>query len=215
MKNLTISTANAGFDANASGYGVTLTHGRGPGGGTNFSNYGGGGGYGGVGGRGANASAFGGGTYGLMQTPTSPGSGGGSYPDATLLGGAGGGLIRVEVDLGMTLNGTVRADGSGGMGGVGGGGSGGGIYLSCKRLSGTNAVLSANGGSNGRSDYGGAGGGGRIAVWRITDQGVTTNTWSIAVVGGTVAGASGASNGVPGTVFFGWTSTPGTLILIQ
>ena len=216
-RNLTISTVNAGIDANGGGYGVKAgANGYGPGGGTNAgSNYGGGGGYGGVGGRGNNAGAGGGKTYGSMQSPTDPGSGGGSYNDATLLGGPGGGLARVEVSGVMTLNGTVRANGAGGMGGVGGGGSGGGIYLSCKVLSGTNAVLAAVGGSNGRSDYGGAGGGGRIAVWRMFESGVNTNTWSFSVAGGTVPAGGGASNGFPGTVFFGMTPIPEPGIFIQ
>jgi len=124
------------------------------------------------------------------------------------MGGNGGGLARLSVTRRLKLNGTIRSDGSGGIGasaGCGGGGAGGGIYIRCRYLEGTNGVLSANGGINGRTDYGGGGGGGRIALWRLYDHSVTQN-WTI-----TVAGGAGVNTGEVGTVYWGAIPESGTV----
>ena len=84
--------------------------------------------------------------------------------------------------------------------------------ITCQTLAGTNAVLSANGGSNGRDDYGGAGGGGRIAVWRMYD--LSGGAVVTDVRGGTHD--TPACTGFVGTVVFGNLPIPrGSVFLIR
>ena len=158
--------ATAGFNANAKGY----NYGLGPGAGSGSANiYGSGGG--GHGGKGGTGTSYGGGiTNGSPLAPVVPGSAGGRARNAYALGG---GVIRIDTDGAITLNGALTANG-GAPGGAtdeaGGGGAGGAIYVSCPAFSGgAGSVLSVCGG-NGRlsttpSDRGGGGGGGRIAIW--------------------------------------------------
>ncbi len=84
------------------------------------------------------------------------------------MGGAGGGLVRIEATGAAVINGTITANGedSGSNAGRrGGGGSGGGIALSCSTLAGTGGVFRADGGLGRDSiNVSGGGGGGRIAV---------------------------------------------------
>jgi hypothetical protein len=206
LGNLNIQAANSGFDASTRGYrgGNAFSHGYGPGYGSYTNNVGGGGGYGGVGGYGFNGTlrAAGGTNYGSMMQPSDPGSGGaGSYN--AYKGGPGGGLLRIDASNGtVTLNGSLLANGSASLQDYtsAGGGAGGGIYISCRTLAGTSAVLQAKGGrgEHGASNGGGGGAGGRIAVWRMTET-ATTSTWSIAV-----DGATGWVYGATGTVYWGW-----------
>jgi hypothetical protein len=98
-----------------------------------------------------------------MNRPMEPGSGGwGAF------GGMGGGLIRIEAEQAVVLNGALMANGGNSQYGgdhQGAGGAGGGIFVNCSVFTGdTNGLLLANGG-NGSGTTGG-GGGGRIAVWR-------------------------------------------------
>lgn len=210
VNNLTMFTTNSGFDATLFGYTSKLTNGFGPGAGKtgNPGNYrGGGGGYGGWGGTGSVASASGGSTYGSVTQPTDPGSAGGGSENG--LGGVGGGLIWIEAQRTMTLDGSLFAKAGVPLGFGGGGGSGGGIYLACKTLRGSNAVFRADGASSGGP--GGGGGGGRIAIWRTRHE-ANTNAWGISVTNGT---SSGGSSGQLGTVFWGWSFEEGTIFVIH
>ena len=171
LADLTISTTNAGFDANGKGYsggigiGVGQTNGFGPGGGTRNGNTGGGGGYGGQGGIGheGTASSLSGPTYGSAQAPIDPGSGG-ALGYGSNGGGPGGGLIRIQA-TNIVLNGSIMANGNPAPNNAGGGGAGGGINIVCRTLTGTNGTMSANGlDDTASSNGGGGGGGGRIAV---------------------------------------------------
>src|SRR5207249_9483050 len=92
--------------------------GRGPGFGglTNAPAYGytgGGVGHGGFGGA-SIANASGGNSYGSILQPTNQGSGGGSASPYTsvLLGGAGGGVMKLSVTGTLTLDGRISADGA-------------------------------------------------------------------------------------------------------
>ncbi len=127
----------------------------------------GGAGYGGRGG-----TALGGSVYGTAQNPREPGSAG---ADQAGNGGYGGGLVRLTVEGGVTINGTITANGQDGGFLSGnrraGGGSGGGIYIACAWIGGTNGVVSADGGLGHNSTHAsGGGGGGRIAVHYIPAQ---------------------------------------------
>ena len=163
-------TVNSGGVISVNSQGYYEGEGLGAGSGSASFYYGsGGGGHGGGGGRGATFG--GGGTNGSLYAPSLPGSGGGRGRNSR--GGAGGGVIRIQADGTVTLNGALTANG-GAPGGAtdeaGGGGAGGAIYVSCPAFSGgAGSVLSVCGG-NGRlsttpSDRGGGGGGGRIAIW--------------------------------------------------
>lgn len=175
-------------------------------------------GYGGIGGQG-NAGGLPGQTYGSSNAPCDAGSGGSSgynnWYDA--LGGAGGGLIRLEISWRLDLFGTLTAKGLNGHSAASGaGGSGGGIYIRCMEWNASNAVLSAIGGAGGAGDYqAGGGGGGRIAIWRQND--VSTGWISNLVTGGTSSAPSGdpPAPGGNGTVVMGWRDTSGAAIVLE
>lgn len=179
--NACISSAGRGY---AGGYG--------PG----YSTAGGGrpgGSYGGLGGRES------GNTYGSSNAPIDAGSGGGWV--------FGGGVVRIVANKSLLLNGIINANGANAN--AGGGGAGGSIYLSCRRLSGTNGSILANGGNAWNAGYSeGGGGGGRIAVWRVSDD-----SWinSVSVTGG----VSYSGTSTPGTVVWGWIPPPGTVFVIH
>jgi hypothetical protein len=94
----------------------------------------------------------------------------------------------------------------------GGAGSGGGIYIRCKRLDGgaTGRIL-ADGGVAfiDKGGVSGGGGGGRIAVWRS----IHTYAGSTSVAGG--PSYLGANDGQPGTIVWGQSRNPGTIIVVQ
>jgi|GEM_PF-1466217 len=145
-----VVSAGGYLDASARGFGPY----KGPGNGQPF----GGSGHGGAGGNSC-WGQLGGGTYGRTNAPTAAGSGSAGAP-----GSEGGGLIRIEAGRNITLNGTIRANGSGPHDIHYGGGSGGGIWIKCRAFSGSSSgAILANGGPG--SYAGGGGGGGRIAVW--------------------------------------------------
>ena len=102
--------------------------------------------------------------------PVLPGSGGGSEAMA-LHNGSGGGVIYVEAQDHIQVDGTINADGgrTWSNSGAASGGAGGTIFLSSKTFAGADTgVLTARGGDigkEGRTKAAGAGGGGRIAVW--------------------------------------------------
>ena len=205
MRDLTILT-NAGFNANARGYGGGTTNGYGPGKGrsSGASTMSSGGSYGGLGGTGYWNGVQGLPTtnYGSMNAPSDPGSGGAWYN--TGVGCPGGGLVRIEAQGDVTLNGKITAVGGASVNGeYRSSGSGGGIYITCRILKGAQGMLAATGGVTGITSttiLPGAGGGGRIAVWSAFTQ-AATGTWTI-----TASGGSAPTNicaGLPGTVVFG------------
>jgi len=145
--------------------------------------------------------------YGSSNAPSLPGSGAGySYGGH---GGAGGGLVRVEVSSVLDLRGIISANGrlAAGDGSWTAGGSGGAIYIRCKKLTGSGGTLSARGGECGSQNACG-GGGGRIAVWRVTHDYAGFPTAN-------VQGGSGTYPGEEGTVVWGYLPAPGTIITIK
>ncbi len=126
--------------------------------------YGGGAGHGGRGYRGPNGVA--GGVYGETDAPVTPGSGGaGNNTDGALLGGSGGGAVRIAASGLVTINGTINANGLDTTH-TSGGGSGGSIYITCDTFAGNSkGLLTAKGGIGSTvGSRAGDGGGGRIAV---------------------------------------------------
>ncbi|HOX55407.1 MAG TPA: hypothetical protein P5205_01285 [Candidatus Paceibacterota bacterium] len=124
---------------------------------------GGGGGYGGYGAAGgapAPYTAAGGSPYGLPMSVVERGSGGGGFSPYAV-GGSGGGVIRLNVNGVLQVDGTISAAGYPGNAPSAGGGSGGSVSLNVGTLSGT-GIISANGGAG--NYLGGGGSGGRIAI---------------------------------------------------
>jgi len=107
-------------------------------------------GYGGRGGGSGGGIAYGSSTRRLTRA-AGPGW-------STVMGGNGGGAIRVLAQRDVTVNGMITANGFS----TTGAGSGGGIYIRCRNLGGTNAAseIRAKGGDGGGYDP--SGGGGRI-----------------------------------------------------
>lgn len=216
---LTVSSG-AWFSAKSGGYagGTASADGPGPapgkrGGGS--GNWGGGGGHGGIGAEGADGGLGGQPVYGVSNAPVTPGSGGGQRDS-----GAGGGVIWVETEGTIHVDGGVTADGGDAASSwVGGGGAGGSVYFKCRRFAGGGAVI-ARGGNGGpmygarSSTGGGGGGGGRVAVWRSYHDW----TGSLAAPGSVTNGLYGwgGQPGAPGTVFWGVTPIPqGTVIVVR
>jgi len=157
---------------------------------------GGGGGYGGYGGTGSTTYAGGTTNYGSILSPASAGSGGGNGNG--VVGGAGGGILSLNVTTTLTINGTISANGSNGVNGLnsnGGGGSGGSILLNVGTLTGNSAgIITANGGNGGTGGGfdGGGGGGGRIAYY------YTNNSFPGNI---TAFGGTGYNTGAAGTIY--------------
>lgn len=170
---------------------------EGPGAGRNGgSGNGGGASYGGEG-TGGYAGAGPGVTYGSVKDPVDQGggenlgSGGGAGDLGRILGGPGGGALRLTVAGTLQVDGRISAYGGYGVGNgsVGAGaGSGGSVYLNIKTVTGSGEI-SASGGD---AFYyfgdprGGRGGGGRIAIYYQTDQ--FAGTLSARGTGGSGAG---------------------------
>ena len=184
---------NAGYAAGSgSGYGYPYS-------GTGYPC--GGGGHGGSGANGSSTNASGGTTYGSQTSPTTYGSGGGTYPLYSV-GGAGGGAIQFYVSGILQVDGRISANGGNGSGTGGGGGSGGSIWLTSGILAGSGSIT-ANGG-NGAGSIGGGGGGGRMAIYPAAN-----------LFGGTISayGGGGANWGGAGTIFLQPPGQNGQLIL--
>lgn len=205
-------SANAGFISDDKGFpgGSASGHqpGRGPGGGWWLSGSGpwGGGGYGGLGGYGALSGS--GTTYGATNAPPQPGSGGAIRFSHLTLNGAGGGVVWLEAEQRIRLDGTISAKGQ--LASRGGAGSGGGVYIHCRRFDGTaTGLVNVDGGNytDGR-DTAGGGGGGRIVIWSIRND----YTGATSALGGS---APNGEPGQPGSVYFGYLPAPGTLILVR
>jgi hypothetical protein len=153
---------------------------------------GGGAGHGGYGGSGqaGSAIAIGGNVYDSTPSPNLAGSGGrGIVPYS---GGAGGGVVRLNINGNLQLDGRVSADATSGTGGSGGG-SGGAIWLTVGTLTGA-GTISANGGSGGLPS-GGGGAGGKISI----TYGTNTFIGTISAHGGAgaVAGGAGTIYSIP------------------
>ena len=206
--------ANGTISADAKGYrsgtGAVGVNGSGPGAGTNEW-LGSGGGYGGKGG--ASPYYLGGRTYGSPDDPSDPGSGSGGRNTGTI-GGAGGGLIQLDVAGWAIVDGLISAGGGSNPGDAfGGGGSGGGIRLRCASISGAGKITAHGGaGMTDSSNRGGGGGGGRVAViYDLTAQAARNLTAKPTIQFGANAGQTtpqGAASpdeyvyvGEPGTVY--------------
>ncbi|MBU4315144.1 Ig-like domain-containing protein [Patescibacteria group bacterium] len=199
-----------GYGPNASnvcGY-QTVGSGWGDGAADNFGVQGGG--HGGSGGVGSTAGFnTGGATYGTSTAPVLFGSSGGSA-SANSFGGAGGGYIRLIVNGGFVLGGSVSANGGTPTSTedfrAGGGGSGGSVYITINgALSGAGSVSSVGGsGVDKSSADGGGGGGGRVAIYYGSDPN--------SLIAGLSAGVTTAGGSGPGTAVDG---TAGSLYTLQ
>ena len=132
----------------------------GPGAGTDAPSccYGGGGGHGGTGAT-FSIGYAGGTTYGSFAAPDQPGSGGGHRNGSD--GGPGGGVIRLNVNGVLTVNGAIRANGLAGTQQVTGSGAGGSIWITANSVAGSGSITAQGGTGFDRTP----GGGGRIAVY--------------------------------------------------
>ena len=130
-------------------------------------------------------------TYGDFLDPVGLGSGGGSSRQFNECdkGGAGGGAVRINATVSLTVNGTISSKGVSGETNSGAGGSGGSISLIAPTISG-NGALEANGG--GGQNASGNGGGGRISL-----KYSSANNYSGTLV---ASAGSGGTGGEAGTV---------------
>lgn len=188
--------AGAWIDMNGRGFGPQQGPGAAPR--TIGSGGSGGGGHGGGGGSGSNGGGAGGLPYGSFESPTDHGSGGGTADN--VLGGAGGGVCRLDVAGELLVDGAIRARGVQSVDSGSclrpGGGAGGSIVLSSSRISGL-GFINADGGdgrSGGCFGPGGGGSGGRVKI----------STDDMAFEGLIVArgGMSEWSHGGAGTIYF-------------
>jgi hypothetical protein len=194
----------------------------------------GGGGFGGRGGNGGSQVAsqgflgfqiipFGGGSggssYGNLAISLQGGSGGGSiYSRTPATGGGGGGAIEVGAVSGITVRGSILANGGSGASYGSGGGSGGGIFLHGDSVA-LLGVLSAQGGGGYSSlsfPLGGGGGGGGQVLIQAGPGGFTGNVGGINVSGGSgttypylpFPGEDFSAAGAPGVVTINGTVVP-------
>ena len=147
-------------------------------------------GHGGEGGTGYNSANGAGSPYGNALTPNMPGSGGGDGCAGASSGGAGGGVLRLQVSGTFSLAGRLLAGGANGTNCMtdprfgGGGGSGGSIWLTAGTLdTAPGHEIQAEGGhAGGNHSYyrGGGGGGGRILIEAsaVTNE-PDTALWSV------------------------------------
>lgn len=212
---------DAGFDACGLGYpGGIGAEGQGPGKGRYNKNNMGGGGHGGAGGR---ATGEFGQPYGSASLPLTPGSGGGGdnnwaaqnnlgafYP----IGSGGGGVIRIEADRDVVLDGFLNADGMPWKGWNDGGGAGGSVFVLCRNFRGAGTVSAAGGES---SNLGGGGGGGRIAIWQGVIQPQTDFDPDDAIELDVLSSFSGVITAVAGVATNAGTpaAEDGTIVFLQ
>ena len=181
---------NSGINADGAGFGFVDSKAYGPGAAKSW----GGAGYGGVGGL---YPGSGGGTYGSSNdVPLSCGSA------ASQVTGYGGGLIWLQAQKKVELNGILTAVGGGTSATYDRGGSGGGIYVESVEFGGSGSLV-ADGGIGGSSGSAAGGGGGRIHVARVKD---VANSVTTSVVGRGNSAGTPANFGMPGTVC--WTMLP-------
>jgi len=193
-----------------------------------------GGGFGGRGGNGGSVVVFsqgesiyhpfggapGGGSYGNLAISLQGGSGGGSEMGrAPSPGGGGGGAIEIGAVGGITVGGSILANGSFG-GGFGGGGGGGGIFLHGDSVAlSSSGILSAQGGSS-SVDGGGGGGGGRVLI-EVGPSGFSGDVSRINVSGGfggyfipPFPSGPFSEDGAPGVFAINGVPEPASLVLL-
>jgi hypothetical protein len=193
---VTVETGGA-INASGLGYGPAFGPGKGNSAGAPPSGSGGGhGGYGGI----SSSNAVAGAAYGVTETPTDKGSGGGNGVAGP--GGTGGGAVRLTVGGALRVDGLISADGARGTNSRSGGGAGGSIWLNAQNFSGS-GTISANGGA-GEPSHGGGGGGGHIAVI----CGTNAFTGLLLAHGGT-----GAQRGGAGTILTQSVGQPASVLM--
>lgn len=187
---------NVAGDATIDVLGAIYADGRGypsasgPGAGTSGT-YAGGAGHGGAGANSGNGYA-GGGTYGNFLAPVALGSGGGNDTNTGWGGGVGGGVLRMNVEGTLRVDGEITADGFPGTCCEAGGGAGGSIWIECGSFEGAGAIT-ANGGAGSNGSVSGGGGGGRVALLAANSTFDDANFHAV--------GGSGVRGGA-GTVWF-------------
>ena len=178
---------------NVSGKGYSSASGPGAGGIGKWSS--GGAGHGGLGGDDGfptpSEAASGGPSYGSIIEPNSLGSGGGHPWNYSGEGGAGGGIVRLEINGSLILYGAINADGLDGLP-RGGGGSGGSIYVITESISGTGTISADGGDWSPDHYYAGGGSGGRVALC------YDTSAYNGEI---TAKGGLGFYNGASGTIY--------------
>lgn len=137
-------------------------------------------------------------SYDSFLNPTDFGSGGGT--DGAILGGSGGGYVRIEAAGTATIDGSLLANGGNRTAGEAGGGAGGTIILKADTVTGA-GLVSANGGQ-GNVTWSGGGGGGAI----VLDYESYSQTLTVAAVGGTGYQGGGAGSIVMKEALFGISS---------
>ena len=154
----------------------------------------------GAGGSGGSHAGFGsagvgsaGGTagYGVLDAPTTLGSGGGAGCGAP--GGAGGGRVTILADVTMVVNGSLTSNGENANPSIAGsngsgGGAGGSLWITAPTITGA-GTISANGGTSGTRTTGGGGGGGRVAMIYDAMTGFSGQVQAIGGAGLTAGGA--------------------------
>jgi hypothetical protein len=180
-----------------------------------------GGSHGGIGGTGIVASLIGvpAAAFGDSARPTLPGAGGFGEESVTFsmydqcgAGGPGGGALRMSVGGILTIEGSIRSVGVGGVpeticapsgGRLGGGGAGGSLYIGASQFMGS-GLIDASGGDgafqvSSGDQWSGGGGGGRIALYGS----MTGFTGQILAAGG----LGGAGNGTDSLMYKGQAGT--------
>ena len=137
--------------------------------------------------------------YGDLYEPYVFGSAGGPGP-GNIHGGAGGGVLWLNVTGVIHIDGVVSANGADGVAGGGGGGSGGSIWMYCRLIKGYGKITANGGrGSTSTAHPGAGGAGGRIAVYLWKND---TMTGFVFHSRGGATGKDGqAENGGAGTAF--------------
>jgi hypothetical protein len=152
--------------------------------------------------------------YGSLITPLDLGSGGGSVSSVPVAsGGAGGGIIELQVDNEFRIDGKILSNGTDGVTTgtcIGGGGAGGSIKIQSHIISGSgfaNTGVPAEIRAQGGSGAGAHGGGGRIAITYDLDQfpiatGGSFNPENVTDILFSTTGGTGPSiyNGAAGTL---------------
>ena len=204
----------------------------------------GGGGFGGSGGNGGRVAfvpgspgpppgyqviPFGGGpggsSYGNLAVSLQGGSGGGSYSSRAGLppGGGGGGAIEIGAIGGISVGGSILANGGSGSGsGPSGGGSGGAIFLHGDSVTlSSSGLLSAQGGGGGTFFGGGGGGGGGRVLIEVGPSEFSGDVGSINVSGGSggflippFPSGPFSGDGAPGVFTVNVVPEPASLVLL-
>ena len=137
--------------------------------------------------------------YGDLYEPYVFGSTGGPGP-GNIHGGAGGGMLWLNVTGFIHIDGVVSANGADGVAGGGGGGSGGSIWMYCRLIKGYGKITANGGRGSTNTAHPGAGGaGGRIAVYFWKNE--TMTGFGYHCRGGATGKDGQAENGGAGTAF--------------